>query len=100
MNTKNDFESSLKRLEEIADTLEAGNLSLEDSVKLFEEGVKLSKFCEKKLADTEQKIEEVNSFEYIETTEDAPKPQKHKKEKPSQKVQEAETGETEDTFLF
>ncbi|MFQ5586787.1 MAG: exodeoxyribonuclease VII small subunit [Thermodesulfobacteriota bacterium] len=51
------FESALKRLEEIVDTLEEGNLSVEESLKLFEEGVRLSRLSNKILDDAERRIE-------------------------------------------
>jgi len=50
------FESSMKRLEEIAEILEAGEQSLEDSLKIFEEGMELASFCTKKLDETEKKL--------------------------------------------
>lgn len=50
------FEAALKRLEEIVRTLESGNASLEDSIKLFEEGVKLSGYCGGLLKEAEQKV--------------------------------------------
>ncbi|MEK6677834.1 MAG: exodeoxyribonuclease VII small subunit [Nitrospirota bacterium] len=51
------FESAVKRLEEIVNKLEAGNLSLDDSIKLFEEGVKLYQICLKRLDEAEKKVE-------------------------------------------
>ncbi|MFA5394175.1 MAG: exodeoxyribonuclease VII small subunit [Candidatus Ratteibacteria bacterium] len=51
------FEDGLKRLEEIVAKLESGNLSLDDSLKLFEEGVKLVRFCNERLAGAQQKVE-------------------------------------------
>ena len=51
------FEQSLARLEEIVDKLEKGDLPLEDALKAFEEGVKLSKGCMKLLEDAERKVE-------------------------------------------
>ena len=51
------FESAIERLEEIVEQLEAGDLPLDDSLKLFEEGVKLSRFCNTKLEEVERKIE-------------------------------------------
>ena len=51
------FEKALKQLEEIVHKLESGDLGLEDSLKLFEEGIKLSRFCSKKLELAEKKIE-------------------------------------------
>ena len=51
------FEKALSRLEIIVNELEAGELSLDDSLKIFEEGVKLSKTCLKMLDDAERKVE-------------------------------------------
>lgn len=50
------FEQSLKRLEEIVDRLEGEELALEDSLKLFEEGVKLAESCGRRLDDAEKKV--------------------------------------------
>jgi exodeoxyribonuclease VII small subunit len=51
------FETSLKRLEEVVKKLEAGDLSLEDSLKAFEEGVKHAGFCTRKLDEAEKRVE-------------------------------------------
>ena len=51
------FESSLTRLEELVRTLEQGDLSLEESLKVFEEGIRLSKNCTKLLNEAEKKVE-------------------------------------------
>ena len=51
------FEQSLSRLEKIVRELESGEVSLEESIKLFEEGVKLSGVCSKLLKDAKQKVE-------------------------------------------
>lgn len=57
MNKENiSFEAALKRLEEIAGLLESSNTSLEDSMALFEEGIKLSKECSDILGSAKQKI--------------------------------------------
>ena len=53
------FESALKRLEKIVAELESGDLPLEKSLKKFEEGIELSKFCSKKLEETEAKISQL-----------------------------------------
>jgi len=50
-------EESLTKLEEIVANLERGDLSLEDSVKLFEEGTRLSAECRKQLEEAEGKVE-------------------------------------------
>jgi exodeoxyribonuclease VII small subunit len=51
------FEDALARLEQIVDTLEAGNLPLEDSLKAFEEGVALARRCARYLDEAERRIE-------------------------------------------
>ncbi len=51
------FEKALSRLETIVTELEAGELSLDESLRIFEEGVKLSKSCLKMLDDAERKVE-------------------------------------------
>ncbi|HVK61147.1 MAG TPA: exodeoxyribonuclease VII small subunit [Bdellovibrionales bacterium] len=51
-----DFEKKLGRLEEIVEKMEHGELTLEDSLKLFEEGVKLSRECNVQLTQAEQKV--------------------------------------------
>lgn len=54
--TEYTYESALKRLQEIVKLLEAGGKPLEESVKLFEEGATLAKFCENELKNAEQRI--------------------------------------------
>jgi exodeoxyribonuclease VII small subunit len=51
------FETSLKKLEDIVKRLEGGSLSLEESLKAFEEGVKHSAFCSGKLDEAERRVE-------------------------------------------
>jgi exodeoxyribonuclease VII small subunit len=51
------FENALKRLEEIVDTLDKGDIPLERSLKIFEEGVRLSRLCNKMLDKAEKKVE-------------------------------------------
>lgn len=51
------FEEAMERLEEIVGQLEKGETSLEDSLSLFEEGVRLSRFCREKLDEAEKKVE-------------------------------------------
>jgi exodeoxyribonuclease VII small subunit len=53
------FEKALKRLEEIVHRLEEGELSLEESLKIFQEGVNLSKFLTQKLAKAEAKVQKL-----------------------------------------
>lgn len=51
------FEAALARLEEIVEELEQGELSLDQSLKLFEEGVKLARLCSTRLEEAERKVE-------------------------------------------
>lgn len=51
------FEQSLKQLENIVAQLERGDISLEESIKLFEEGTKLADQCKQQLVEAEGKIE-------------------------------------------
>ena len=51
------FEEALARLEQIVDTLGAGNLPLEDSLRVFEEGVALARHCARYLEEAERRIE-------------------------------------------
>ena len=51
------FERAMKRLEEIVEQMESGELSLEDLIVRYEEGMKLVKVCQERLASAEQRIE-------------------------------------------
>ena len=53
------FEEALNKLAEINEKHSAEDISLEDSVKLFKEGVELTKLCQKKLDDAKQEIEQI-----------------------------------------
>ncbi|MBF0358100.1 MAG: exodeoxyribonuclease VII small subunit [Magnetococcales bacterium] len=55
------FEESLNQLEGIVQRLERGDLPLEDGLKAFEEGIKLSKGCQAKLDSCEKRIEELTA---------------------------------------
>ena len=55
----NNFETNLKKLEVIVDKLESGDIGLEESVKLYEEGMKIKKICDKKLKDIEMQIKKI-----------------------------------------
>jgi exodeoxyribonuclease VII small subunit len=50
------FEEALENLERIVQQLEEGNLSLEETLKKFEDGIKLSRLCEKKLKQAQKKV--------------------------------------------
>jgi len=56
---ENNFESNLKKLEVIVDKLESGDIGLEESVKLYEEGMQIKKICDKKLKDIEMQIKKI-----------------------------------------
>ena len=72
---KGSLEGSLKRLEEIVETLEQGKVSLDEAVKLYEEGIALSKECAEKLKASELKIRKLaksvgGDFEITESDEE------------------------------
>lgn len=54
---KRTFENSLSKLEQITEELEQGDLSLEKSLKKFDEGIALVEFCNKTLTDAKAKVE-------------------------------------------
>ena len=53
------YEDAFDRLQKITELLEDGNVSLDDSIKYYEQGILLKNFCEKKLKDAEMKIKNV-----------------------------------------
>ena len=59
MNKNIKFEEALEKLAEINEKLESDKISLEDSVKLFKEGLELSKLCQKKLDEAKLEIENI-----------------------------------------
>lgn len=52
-----DFEAALTRLESLVDAMEEGNLSLEESLQAFEQGIKLTRECQQALEQAEQKVQ-------------------------------------------
>ena len=54
---KEKFEDALNKLEKIVSKLEEGDIPLEESLKLFEEGIRLSRFCNQRLDEAEKKVE-------------------------------------------
>jgi exodeoxyribonuclease VII small subunit len=58
-----DFEKKLSRLEEIVQKMEKGDLALEESLKIFEEGVKLSRECHSRLNEAEEKVKKLVAFD-------------------------------------
>lgn len=57
------FEDALKNLEEIVKKLESGDISLDESLKLYEEAMKLSRICNKTLEEAKLKITELSNIE-------------------------------------
>ncbi|MCD6202744.1 MAG: exodeoxyribonuclease VII small subunit [Methanophagales archaeon] len=53
------FEEAMKQLEQIVEKLGEGNLTLEESLEIFEQGMQLCKFCNKKLDEAEYKVEKL-----------------------------------------
>lgn len=60
MPFKGKFEDALKRLEEIVQILESGEKSLEESIKIYEEGMELITFCNNKLNEAEKKVKKLS----------------------------------------
>tara|TARA_B100000530_G_C15597449_1_gene344987 strand:+ start:117 stop:338 length:222 start_codon:yes stop_codon:yes gene_type:complete len=56
---ENSFEKNLQKLEIIVEKLESGEIGLEESVKLYEEGMKIKKICDNKLKDIEMQIKKI-----------------------------------------
>ncbi len=54
------FEEAMKALEEVVGRLEAGEVPLEDSIKLYERGAELKAHCQKKLAEAEEKVAQIS----------------------------------------
>ena len=54
---KEKFEEALERLEEIVKRMEAGEMTLEESLKAFEEGIKLARLCARKLDEADRRVE-------------------------------------------
>jgi exodeoxyribonuclease VII small subunit len=54
---KEKFEEALEKLEEIVKRMEAGDMALEESLKSFEEGIKLARLCAKKLDEADRRVE-------------------------------------------
>lgn len=59
MSSKMTYEEAISRLEEIVELLEKNEVTLDESMKLFEEGTKLTAFCSDKLKDAQQRITEL-----------------------------------------
>ncbi|MCW7490231.1 exodeoxyribonuclease VII small subunit [Leptospira meyeri] len=80
------FEEALRELEDIAEKLERGTLSLEESIKAYERGMELKKVCSERLVDAEAKIEFLSKAPSGEIVKSSVK--KKKDESPSKPVEE------------
>lgn len=98
------FEKALEKLEDIVAKLEEGNLTLDESMKAYEEGVKLAKVCHRRLNEVEKKVEVLvkktdDTFE----TEDFIEGKETKKKKTksrSKKVKIEDVDDEEEELLF
>ena len=63
---KQTFESAVTRIEEISKLLEDKNISLDDSIKLFEEGTRLAGYCNTCLTQAEARVTELSQQEHME----------------------------------
>ncbi len=63
MATEWTYEKAITRLEQIVAALEGGKCTLDDSLKLFEEGTRLTAYCQKLLREAEQKIVKLTDVE-------------------------------------
>ncbi len=61
------FEQSLKQLETLVETLETGNLNLDESLKSFEKGIKITRDCQTALSEAEQRVRILTSDTALET---------------------------------
>ncbi|WP_236620622.1 exodeoxyribonuclease VII small subunit [Basilea psittacipulmonis] len=60
-----DFETAVQKLEQIVEKMESGNLSLEASLKCYEEGIQLSQFCQKELQKAQEKVKMLKEGELV-----------------------------------
>ncbi len=63
MSKEISYEDAMKRIDEIVSSLEKGDVPLEEALKLFEEGTKLTNLCYKKLENAKQKITELKAVD-------------------------------------
>lgn len=96
------LEKALEQLEKIVEELESGELGIEEALKRYEEGVKLSRLCTKKLTETEKKIEILNralnqsgdiDFEVEKSGSDAKKSERKKAKKAGRNTEADPVGE-------
>lgn len=66
------FEASLEKLESLVDQMESGELSLDESLKLFEQGIKLTRECQQALASAEQTVNQLMEKNGVAVSEEFP----------------------------
>ena len=89
MESELKFDKAMERLEKIVEDLESGNMPLEDALKKYEEGVKLSRLCTQKLTEAETKIETLTKTLNT-SAEDAKSPRKKERKKTKSPVQDSD----------
>lgn len=97
------FETAMERLEKIVEDLEEGGLPLEQSLDKFEEGIKLSRFCSKKLREAEKKIEiltKTDDDKLVAEPFDAEQSDTEQPKKRTRGKNKAEKEDTEEGLLF
>lgn len=110
MNEEIKFEKAMERLEKIVEDLENGNIPLEEALKKYEEGVKLSKVCQKRLSQAEKKIEiltraldgslQPEPFDFEAAGEDSGGAKPAKEMRPKNKTDSGQKGGEEEGLLF
>ena len=71
------FEKAMKELEELVDSLDKGDVSLEDAITAYDRGSQLKDYCQKKLHDAKMKVETIQSSDNIDTIPEKLSPFKH-----------------------
>ena len=94
------FEKALEKLEKIVEDLEAGNIPLEDALKKYEEGVKISRLCTEKLTQAETKIEQLTRVLSGALEARSSQEEKNPKKSDRKKAKKAEVEPSEDDLLL
>ena len=94
------FEKALSELEKIVEQLESGELALDEALKRYEEGVKLSRICTKKLTEAEKKIEVLtNALNDLSNPETDSEPEVSANKSDKKKIKKAAKNSDEDFLL-
>ena len=62
------FEEAMKELEKLVDSLDKGNISLDEAIAAYDRGSQLKDYCQKKLHEAKMKVETINSSDNVNTT--------------------------------